>query len=62
MSENFYGVPENRRREQFTAEIMRHPEGEPGHVYVAQVVARFRADTLSELQALIASYAEKVSS
>jgi hypothetical protein len=51
------GVPEDRTREQFAATIMRHPAGKPGHVYVAQVLAEVRADTLTELQASVADFA-----
>jgi hypothetical protein len=51
------GVAEDRTREQFTARITRHPKGKPGHVYVAQDIAYLRADTLNELQALVADFA-----
>lgn len=48
----FYGVDEDRTREQFTARVTRHPAGKPGHVYVAQDVAYLRANSLAELEAL----------
>ena len=51
------GTPENRRIEQYTATIMYHPAGEPGHVYTAQVLAHVRGDSLNELQASVADFA-----
>jgi hypothetical protein len=51
------GAPEDRTREQFTARITRHPKGKPGHAYLAEDIAYIRADTLGELQALVADFA-----
>ena len=51
------GVREDRTVEQFTARITRHPKGKPGHVYLAQDIAYIRADSLNELQALVADFA-----
>lgn len=52
-----YGVAEDRTREQFTARITRHPKGKPGHVYVAEDIAYLRANSLTELQAVVADFA-----
>ena len=54
------GEAEDRTREQFTVSILRHAPGRPGHVYVAQVIANMRANTLSDLQDLIWHFAEDV--
>lgn len=56
MSKNI-GREEDRTKEQFTAQIMRHPPGEPGHVYVAEVIANIRGDSLFDLQAFVADFA-----
>jgi hypothetical protein len=50
------GREEDRTREQFTAEIIRHPPGEPGHVYLAQAIAQVRGNTLGDLQAFVADF------
>ena len=54
---NYSAVAEDRTRDQWTAEILLHPAGEPGAVYVAPVVARFRANTLDTLAAEVADFA-----
>lgn len=51
------GREEDRTREQFTAQILRHPKGEPGHVYVAEVIANVRGNSLNDLQAFVADFA-----
>ena len=51
------GREEDRGREQFTATILRHPPGKPGHVYVAQNVATIRGNSLADLQAFVADFA-----
>lgn len=48
-----FGVEEDRSREQFTASILRHPPGDPGHVYVAEVVGQVRANSVGELVELL---------
>lgn len=47
------GQAEDRTREQWTAEVLFHPPGKPGHVYVAQVVAHVRANDVDELARLV---------
>lgn len=56
MSAKNIGREEDRSKEQFTAQIMRHPPGEPGHVYVAEVIANVRGDSLNDLQAFVADF------
>lgn len=50
------GVPEDRLANQFTAQILYHPPGEPGHVYAAQVLAHVRANSLAELAQAIEDF------
>lgn len=57
MSVQKVGREEDRTKEQFTAQIMRHPPGDPGHVYVAEVIANVRGDSLNDLQAFVADFA-----
>jgi hypothetical protein len=53
-----YGREEDRTREQFTAQILRHPEGEPATWpgYVADIIANVRANSLGELQQFVADF------
>jgi hypothetical protein len=57
LSSQKQGVPEDRLREQFTARITRHPKGKPGRAYLAEDIAYIRANSLGELQALVADFA-----
>lgn len=53
MSAKQFGVEEDRLREQFTCQIIRHPPGKPGHVYLSEVVANVRANSVDELGDLL---------
>lgn len=51
------GVAEDRSREQFTAEVIMHPPGEGGKVYLATAVAQLRANSLDDLVTLVTELA-----